>query len=159
MDNTNKVSIFEMFPHIYWTKRNPMETTEDKIIKLAEETKELLSTNNEKDRLDEALDVLHCCVEIIRDYPDELVDQALTLHNAKNHKRGYYEPKQNICNNIGDQLNPLHEVDQFVCSECYIHLEDWVKVYYDYDFGYPPDKIEYEYAFKFCPNCGKRVVD
>lgn len=149
----------EMFPRIYWTKSNPMETVKDKAAKLAEETKEVLYAQNDTDRLDEALDAMHCCVEIIRDYPNELVDQALALHNAKNQKRGYYQPKETTCKNIGDKSNPLHEVDQFVCSECRIHLEDQVKIEYDEDFGYPPEKFIYEYTFKFCPNCGKKVVE
>ena len=63
------------------------------------------------------------------------------------------------CKNIGDKSNPLHEVDQFVYSECRIHLEDQAKIEYSEDFGYPPEKFFYEYAFKFCPNCGKKVVE
>lgn len=63
------------------------------------------------------------------------------------------------CQNIGDDLNPLHEVDQFVCSKCGFHLEDWVEVYYDYDYGFPPDKAYYEYALEHCPHCSRKVVD
>ena len=59
------------------------------------------------------------------------------------------------CQHIGD----INEVDQFICSECGIHLEDWVRVEYDEDWGYPPEKFIYEYAFKYCPNCGRKIVD
>ena len=87
------MSIYDVFPRIYWTKRNPMKTIEDKVKKLVEETEEVLSAQNDMDRLDETFDALHCCIEIIRDYPDELVDEALAFHNVKNRQRGYYEPK------------------------------------------------------------------
>lgn len=63
------------------------------------------------------------------------------------------------CKNIGDEHNPLSESDQFVCSECTVHLEDWHEVYYDYDYGVPPSKGLYEFVFKYCPNCGRKVVD
>jgi len=71
--------------------------------------------------------------------------------------RGYV--RQDTCKNVGDNLNMLHEVDQFVCSECRIHLEDWTRIEYDEDWGYPPEKFWYEYTFKFCPNCGRKIVD
>ena len=166
-ENYEHIPIYEMFPRIYWTNRNPMKTSDDKKRKLAEETSELLMANDNMDILDEALDVMHCCIEIIRDYPYELIDQSIALHNAKNRRRGYYEEiakdkvctKQETCKNIGDKENPLYEADQFVCSKCGIQLEDWVSIYYDYDFGYPPDKIECEYIFKFCPNCGRKIED
>lgn len=43
------------------------------------------------------------------------------------------------------------EVDQFVCSECGIELQNWVRVERDEDDG---DETHYEYRFNFCPNCG-----
>ena len=150
------MNICEMFPRIYWTKRNPMDTIEDKKRKLAEESAEVLMANNEVELLKETIDALHCCVEIIREYPSELVDQFLVSHNAKNRKRGYYEPntKRSTCEHIGE----LNEVDQFVCSECGIHLEDWVEVWFDEDFGYPASEVHSEYAFRHCPNCGRKIV-
>lgn len=93
-NNRAQGSIYDMFPHIYWTKRNPMQTLEDKINKLVEEAAEVTSAKDYMDIIDETLDVMHCCVEILRDCPEELVDESLLLHNAKNRKRGYYEPKQ-----------------------------------------------------------------
>ena len=43
------------------------------------------------------------------------------------------------------------EVDQFVCSECGIELQNWVRVERDEDDG---DETYHEYRFNFCPNCG-----
>ncbi len=150
------MNIYEMFPHIYWTKRNPMDTIEDKKRKLSEESSEVLMSKDETELLDKTLDAMHCCVEIIREYPDELVEQSILLHNAKNRKRGYYEPntKKNTCENIGE----LNEVYQFICSECRIRLEDWVEVWFDEDFGYPASEVRSEYEFRHCPNCGRKIV-
>lgn len=44
-------------------------------------------------------------------------------------------------------------VDQFVCSECGIELQDWHSVERCED----GEVIFHEYLFKFCPNCGRRV--
>lgn len=42
------------------------------------------------------------------------------------------------------------DTDQFICSECGIHLQDWVRIDED-DYE---DGIVHEYVFQFCPNCG-----
>lgn len=41
------------------------------------------------------------------------------------------------------------EADEFICSNCGLHLEDWV--------GRDTDGSAYEFAFRFCPNCGGEV--
>ena len=46
------------------------------------------------------------------------------------------------------------EVDQFVCSECGIELQNWVRVERDEDDG---DETHHEYRFNFCPNCGSEM--
>lgn len=50
--------------------------------------------------------------------------------------------------NIGKDYN---EVDQFVCSECGVELQEWLRVERDEDTG---EVTYYEYCFNFCPNCG-----
>ena len=42
-----------------------------------------------------------------------------------------------------------HESDSFICSNCGLHLEDWV--------GRDEDGSCYEFAFRYCPNCGGEV--
>ncbi len=44
-----------------------------------------------------------------------------------------------------------HEVDEFRCSECGLHLEDWTRYVYDEDSD---EKYAQEYVFKRCPECG-----
>lgn len=65
----------------------------------------------------------------------------------------------NKCENIGDKNNPLHESDQFVCSNCGFHLEDWAEVYYDDDWGFNTEPTYYDYVMEHCPHCGAKVVD
>ena len=47
-----------------------------------------------------------------------------------------------------------HEVDEFRCSVCGLHLEDWSRRIFDEDTD---DEFFVEYAFKYCPNCGAKM--
>jgi len=49
-----------------------------------------------------------------------------------------------------------HEADEFICSECGLHLEDWTRYVYDEDSD---EEYVQEYVFKRCPECGARIVD
>ena len=44
--------------------------------------------------------------------------------------------------------------DEFRCSECGIHLEDWTCFKYEDELDF--DCCEFE--FKFCPNCGVKIM-
>lgn len=59
--------------------------------------------------------------------------------------------EDNTCKNISE----LHGVDGFKCSKCGISIVDYVeeKVDENYDVSYK------EYEFKYCPNCGAKVVE
>lgn len=46
--------------------------------------------------------------------------------------------------------------DDFICEKCGVRLGDWVKSVYDED---AEDTYHYEYEFKFCPECSRRVVE
>lgn len=56
------------------------------------------------------------------------------------------------CKNVGMDYA---EVDQFVCSECGIELQDWHSVERCED----GEVIYHEYTFRFCPNCGRRIME
>lgn len=46
--------------------------------------------------------------------------------------------------------------DRFNCEKCGIRLEDCVKAVYDEE---DEDTKYQEYEFKFCPECGRKVVE
>ena len=46
--------------------------------------------------------------------------------------------------------------DRFFCEKCRIYLENWMKCLYYED---TEDTKYQEYEFKFCPECGRRVVE
>lgn len=47
-----------------------------------------------------------------------------------------------------------HEVDEFRCSVCGLHLEDWDRHVYDEELD---DEFIKEYVFKYCPECGAKI--
>lgn len=57
----------------------------------------------------------------------------------------------NTCYNLAD----VADCDEFVCSACGIDLVEWARKIVDIDES---DTTYHEYAFKFCPNCGRKVV-
>ena len=67
--------------------------------------------------------------------------------------RASQECKTDLCENVGEDYA---ECDQFVCNKCGIELQDWHRVERDMDDG----EVSYhEYTFRFCPNCGRRIVE
>ena len=54
----------------------------------------------------------------------------------------------------GENITENNPVDEFVCSKCGIILEDWSRVEIDEDDG---ERTNYEYVFRFCPNCGVKL--
>lgn len=54
--------------------------------------------------------------------------------------------EENTYHNITEE-NP---VDDFVCSNCGIHLADWYRI---------DGEDWFEYEFKYCLNCGAKVVE
>lgn len=45
--------------------------------------------------------------------------------------------------------------DCFICQNCGIHLENWIRIVLDED----ETEYRYEYTFKFCPECGAKIKD
>ena len=54
----------------------------------------------------------------------------------------------------GRNITSENPVDEFVCSECKIHLKDYVRVEDYEDSG---DTAHYEYKIKYCPECGAKM--
>ena len=59
--------------------------------------------------------------------------------------------EEKTCKNISE----MNAVDGFVCSECGISLVDYVEERVDEEY----DVTYHEYNFKYCPNCGAKVVE
>jgi predicted RNA-binding Zn-ribbon protein involved in translation (DUF1610 family) len=60
--------------------------------------------------------------------------------------------KENETRNISN-FNPA---DGFICKKCGIRLEDWCQLEEDPDDG---EISCHEYEFKFCPNCGRKIIE
>lgn len=83
--------------------------------------------------------------DIIRELPDK---EFLLMLNAFAKASGA-DVRENVhAENIAKDYD---DCDQFVCSNCGIELQTWVRVERDEDDG---DITYHEYVFKFCPNCG-----
>ena len=55
-----------------------------------------------------------------------------------------------------ENMSTIAFCDRFICKNCDIHLENWVKVVIDPDDG---EALHYKYEFKFCPECGAKIVE
>ena len=55
----------------------------------------------------------------------------------------------------GENITEENEVDQFVCSECGIIIESFVRKEIDEDDG---EETYHEYVMRYCPNCGAKMV-
>lgn len=63
-------------------------------------------------------------------------------------------------NNVTHNISKFNHYDDFVCSSCGIILSDWVQSEYEYDENYNVKQVKHpKYKFKYCPNCGKKIVD
>lgn len=58
-----------------------------------------------------------------------------------------------VVHGFNDNRN-FHEVDEFCCSECGLHLEGWSRRVYDEEND---DTFWVEYVFKHCPECGAKI--
>ena len=54
----------------------------------------------------------------------------------------------------GENITENNPVDEFVCSECGIIIEGWLRVEIDEDDG---ERTYHENIFRFCPNCGAKM--
>ncbi len=78
------------------------------------------------------------------------------LHKGDDEDDQIKEPEYCITPNgpvrCGQNLNRKYaETDEFRCSECGIHLEDWIKC------ADEENDVWVEYEFNYCPNCGSKM--
>lgn len=92
-------------------------------------------------------------IKILRNYAEvyKLTDNENTLEYSLLIKAAEAIEKLSKERKKGKNIaTDYDEVDQFVCSECGIELQNWVRVERDEDDG---DETHHEYRFNFCPNC------
>lgn len=53
-------------------------------------------------------------------------------------------------------ISPNNPVDGFLCEKCGFEAEDWSAIERDEEYQ---DMNYYEFEFKYCPRCGKKVID
>ena len=61
--------------------------------------------------------------------------------------------EEETCQNLSE----YNLVDGFECSNCGIIIENYNEIEIDED--YPEDRCMKEYVPKYCPNCGRKIVD
>lgn len=82
----------------------------------------------------------------------------------------WYEGQQNVeylaISKLGENMtaeetctneSEYNLVDGFECSNCGIIIENYNEIEIDED--YPEDRCMKEYAPRYCPNCGRKIVD
>lgn len=61
--------------------------------------------------------------------------------------------KEETCENLSE----YDQVDQFECSNCGIVIGQYVQIEVDEDD--PDDEYHCEYRPRYCPNCGRKIID
>lgn len=56
------------------------------------------------------------------------------------------------CKNVSD----CHPVDEFICSNCNLIMRDCCR--YEIDEDADGDESCFEFAFRYCPRCGAKVI-
>ena len=124
------------------------------LAKLALKGDKQLGRNEEGRRTSKIGFVCYCARERIKKtFERALVWDDFTLFNemVKNIQSRNGKERKETCRNIAEDYA---DVDQFVCSECGIELQEWHGVERDEDTG---DESFYEYTLKYCPNCGRKI--
>lgn len=75
------------------------------------------------------------------------ITEAIAAWNT----RWRYKTKQ--CINMSTDYA---DTDEFICSNCGIHLMGWTSFEQDEDTG---EHLYSEYAFRYCPNCGAKIME
>ena len=51
-------------------------------------------------------------------------------------------------------ISGRNPIDKFVCEKCGFMVDGWTAFNFEDETD---DRFDYEFAFKFCPSCGRRV--
>lgn len=84
-------------------------------------------------------------------FDENIEDMQDVIYALRDYQAVDAEPVRHV-KNIGTDYS---EVDQFVCSECGIELQNWHRVEHDDD----GEETYHEYRLRYCPNCGGRITE
>lgn len=90
--------------------------------------------------------------EILREAPTVDAYTEQDLRDVFND--GYSVGMEQAVRHGHNKNREYHEADEFRCSECGLHLEDWTRYVYDEDSD---EEYAQEYVFKHCPECGAKI--
>ena len=119
------------------------------------ESKKLIYTKNLKGMfryIEITFDLTEKEIELYDDHEAYTVNNALLKAIDKQvEELGWLDEK--TCTNESE----YNLVDGFECSNCGIIIENYNEIEIDED--YPEDRCMKEYAPRYCPNCGRKIVD
>lgn len=85
---------------------------------------------------------------------DECIECAKEHEQLAEWLKDYMEMK--LCDVADGTRNVAEVSDEFICEQCGMHIEDYVRAIYDEE---SEDTTYKGYEFKFCPECGRKVVE
>ena len=104
-------------------------------------------------------------IKEIIDWCQEVTDDCIEIRKNPSYssqEKIFQSGKKMILDAVKDKLCSIYDettnegdlayCDDFLCSKCGIHLTDWVRM----DAN---EEDRYEYEFKFCPECGAKIVN
>lgn len=96
-------------------------------------------------------DLTEKVVELYDDHEDYTINNALLKAIDKQAEElGWLDEK--TCTNLSE----FDSIDEFECSNCGIVLSEYQQIEIDEDDG---ERFFYDYRPKYCPNCGRKIVD
>lgn len=127
----------EMFEELGY-KRNVEDNKITYFQKFGYETFEIMFDLSEKE------------INIDTDMEVKIEEDILQAIDKQAEEFGWLDEK--TCTNLSE----FDSIDEFECSNCGIVLSEYQQIEIDEDDG---ERFFYDYRPKYCPNCGRKIVD
>jgi hypothetical protein len=127
----------EMFEELGY-KRNVEDNKITYFQKFGYETFEIMFDLSEKE------------INIDTDMEVKIEEDILQAIDKQAEELGWLDEK--TCTNLSE----FDSIDEFECSNCGIVLSEYQQIEIDEDDG---ERFFYDYRPKYCPNCGRKIVD
>lgn len=89
-------------------------------------------------------------INIDTDMEVKIEEDILQAIDKQAEELGWLDEK--TCTNLSE----FDSIDEFECSNCGIVLSEYQQIEIDEDDG---ERFFYDYRPKYCPNCGRKIVD